>query len=93
MEMQSLDGIHSAYVVGLPDAERGQIVVAGVIPREGETLDFPGIEAELRARLSSYKVPRLYVELTHDDVPMLHSNKVSRRMIEKLLAERLGRAA
>lgn len=91
MEMQSMPGVHLAYVVGLPDKERGQIVVAGVIPREGETLDFAAIEAEMRSRLSSYKVPRLYVEMSHDDVPMLHSNKVSRRMIEKLLAERLGR--
>lgn len=91
MEMQSLPEVHLAYVVGLSDAERGQIVVAGVIPREGKTLDFAAIEAELRKRLSSYKVPRLYVEMSHADVPMLHSNKVSRRMIEKLLAERLGR--
>lgn len=93
MEMQSLPGVHLAYVVGLPDQERGQIVVAGVIPREGETLDFAELEAELRRRLSSYKVPRAYAELSHDDVPMLHSNKVSRRMIEKLMAERLGREA
>ncbi len=93
MEMQSLPGVDLAYVVGLPDKERGQIVVAGVIPRDGAKLDFAAIEADLRARLSSFKVPRLYVEMTHGDVPMLHSNKVSRRMIEKLLAERLGRAA
>jgi acyl-coenzyme A synthetase/AMP-(fatty) acid ligase len=91
MEMQSLPEVHLAYVVGLPDKERGQIVVAGVIAREGATLDFAAIEAELRRRLSSYKVPRLYVELTHGEVPMLHSNKVSRRQIERLLAERLGR--
>ncbi len=93
LEMMSLPDVHMAYVVGLPDKERGQIVVAGVIPREGHTLDFAAIEADLRGRLSSYKVPRLYAEMSHADVPMLHSNKVSRRMIEKLLAERLGREA
>ena len=91
LEMQALDGVHNAYVVGLPDKERGQLVVAAVVAREGTNLDFAVIEAELRGRLSGYKVPRAYVELLHSEVPMLHSNKVSRRQIERILAERLGR--
>jgi acyl-CoA synthetase (AMP-forming)/AMP-acid ligase II len=91
MEMQSLEDVHSAYVVGLPDQERGELVVAAVVPREGVTLDFTKIEAELKSRLSSYKVPRAYVAITRDEVPMLHSNKVSKRLVAKLLAERLGR--
>ncbi len=90
-EMQSLDGVHNAYVVGLPDRERGQLVVAAVIPREGATLDFGEIEATLRKRLSSYKVPRAYVQITREEVPMLHSNKVSRRLVEALMKEKLGR--
>jgi acyl-CoA synthetase (AMP-forming)/AMP-acid ligase II len=91
MEMQSLEGVHNAYVVGLPDQERGQLVVAAVVPREGVKLDFTAIEGELRKRLSSYKVPRAYVELSREEVPLLHSNKVARRQIEKMMAERLGR--
>ena len=91
LEMQSLEGVHNAYVVGLPDQQRGQLVVAAVVPREGATLDFGEIEAELRKRLSGYKVPRAYVEIAREEVPMLHSNKVSRRLVEKLMAEKLGR--
>ena len=91
MEMQSLEGVESAYVVGLPDQERGELVVAAVVPREGVTLDFAKIEAELKARLSSYKVPRAYVAITREDVPMLHSNKVSKRLVATLMADRLGR--
>jgi acyl-CoA synthetase (AMP-forming)/AMP-acid ligase II len=93
MEMQALDGVHNAYVVGLPDKERGQLVVAAVVPREGATLDFGAIEATLRKRLSSYKVPRAYVQLAREDVPMLHSNKVGRRLLTTMLAEKLGRPA
>ncbi|MCB2078396.1 MAG: hypothetical protein KDE55_11940, partial [Novosphingobium sp.] len=92
MEMQALDGVHNAYVVGLPDSERGQLLVAAVVPRDGAELDFAGIEATLRKRLSSYKVPRAYVQIAREDVPMLHSNKVSRRMVETMMAEKLGRA-
>lgn len=91
MEMQALDGVHNAYVVGLPDSERGQLLVAAVVPREGVTLDFAEIEASLRRNLSSYKVPRAYVAIAREDVPLLHSNKVSRRQIEAMMAERLGR--
>jgi acyl-CoA synthetase (AMP-forming)/AMP-acid ligase II len=91
MEMQALEDVHSAYVVGLPDQERGELVVAAVVPREGVTLDFDKIEAELKARLSSYKVPRAYVSITRDEVPLLHSNKVSKRLVAELLKERLGR--
>jgi acyl-CoA synthetase (AMP-forming)/AMP-acid ligase II len=90
-EMQGLDGVHNAYVVGLPDKERGQLVVAAVVPREGAELDFAAIEATLRKRLSSYKVPRAYVAITREEVPMLHSNKVSRRLVEALMREKLGR--
>jgi acyl-CoA synthetase (AMP-forming)/AMP-acid ligase II len=66
MEMQQLEGVHSAYVVGLPDPQRGQLLVAAV-------------------------VPRAYVAITRDEVPMLHSNKVARRQVERMMAEKLGR--
>ncbi len=91
-EMQQLDGIQSAYVVGLPDQERGQIVVAAIVTGD-EPVDFGAVEATLRQRLSSYKVPRAYVAIPRADVPMLHSNKVARREIAALLEQRLGRTA
>ena len=47
--------------------------------------------ANLRERLSSYKVPRAYVEIAREEVPMLHSNKVSRRHVEAMMKEKLGR--
>jgi acyl-CoA synthetase (AMP-forming)/AMP-acid ligase II len=91
MEMMGLEGVHSAYVVGLPDRDRGNLVVAAVVPRDGAKLDFGEIEAQLRKRISSYKVPRAYAEFRRDEVPMLPSNKVARRQIEKMMSERLGR--
>jgi len=93
MELQELDGVHSAYVVGLPDKERGQIVVAAIIPRDGAEPDYIKIEGELRKKLSSYKVPRAYLTITREEVPMLHSNKVSKRLLTEMVAERLGRPA
>jgi acyl-coenzyme A synthetase/AMP-(fatty) acid ligase len=92
LELQQLDGVHSAYVVGNPDKERGQLVVAAVIPREGADPSEAELEAQLRKRLSSYKVPRAYVKMSREEVPLLASNKVARRLLADQLAERLGRA-
>ena len=93
MELQGMEGVHSAYVVGLPDKERGQLVVAAVVARDGAVLDFAEIEATLRQRMSGYKVPRAYVAISREEVPMLHSNKVSRRQLELLMAQKLDREA
>jgi acyl-CoA synthetase (AMP-forming)/AMP-acid ligase II len=90
MEMQELEGVHSAYVVGVPDRERGQMLVAAVVPREGATLDFGQIQETLRQRLSSYKVPRAYLSIARDEVPLLHSNKVARRQLQAWVANKLG---
>lgn len=91
LEMQQLDGVHSAYVVGIPDAERGQLLVAAVVPRDGASLNVEKIRQELRDKLSSFKVPREYVIISREEVPMLPSNKVARRQIEAMMMERLGR--
>lgn len=90
MEMQKIPGIHSAYVVGLPDRERGQKVVAAVVPRDGAQLDFDEIQKTLAQRLSTFKVPRAYISITREEVPMLPSNKVARRALEQLIADRLA---
>jgi acyl-CoA synthetase (AMP-forming)/AMP-acid ligase II len=91
MELQQLEGVHSAYVVGIPDRERGQLVVAAIVPRDGMQPSFDDIQAQLRKKLSSYKVPRAYVAITRDEVPLLHSNKVSKRLLHDLMLEKLGR--
>lgn len=91
LEMQQLEGVHSAYVVGIPDADRGQLLVAAVVPREGVELDTENLHALLKQRLSSFKVPREYVIFSREEVPMLHSNKVARRQIEKIIVRKLGR--
>lgn len=93
MELMELPGVHMAYVLGLPDEQRGQLVAAAIVPREEAELDFAAIEAELKRRMSGFKVPKAYAQFTHAEIPMLPSNKVARRVLAEMLAERLGRKA
>ncbi|MBV1918824.1 MAG: acyl--CoA ligase [Sphingomonadaceae bacterium] len=92
MELQSIEGVHNAYVVGIPDKERGQLVVAALVARDdADALDFGEIEAQMRKNMSGYKVPRAYVQIDREEIPMLHSNKVSKRLLADMMIERLGR--
>jgi acyl-CoA synthetase (AMP-forming)/AMP-acid ligase II len=72
--LRELTGCVLAIVLGLPDAERGQIVAAVVVDAT-TPLDDDALHAALRERLSAYKVPRRILRLRMADVPMLSSGK------------------
>jgi malonyl-CoA/methylmalonyl-CoA synthetase len=52
--------VAEAAVVGRPDAIRGEVPVAFVVPRSGRALDPAALEAHCRARIASFKVPRAF---------------------------------
>jgi acyl-CoA synthetase (AMP-forming)/AMP-acid ligase II len=71
-----------AHVVGLDDAERGQRVAAAIV--SDAPVDLAAVEALLRERLSSYKVPRTFRVLSESQVPMLSSGKLDLRALKAL---------
>jgi acyl-CoA synthetase (AMP-forming)/AMP-acid ligase II len=79
---------HATLVVGLPDAERGQIVVAVVIAAEGVEVDELDITSRLRQTLSHYKVPRRIIRLSESEIPMLSSGKVDGKRLLEVLRDR-----
>jgi malonyl-CoA/methylmalonyl-CoA synthetase len=74
-------GIDEIAAAGLPDADRGEIVAAFVVPRAGE--DTAALEARLRERadenLAAYKRPRAYHFLA--ELPRNAMGKVDRRRL------------
>src|SRR5260370_32837626 len=70
-EMQALPGVASADDIPVPDAQRGSIVAAAVVPADGITLDPEALIRALKGRLSSFKVPRRVVLLRRGGVPMI----------------------
>jgi len=85
--------VRAAYVFGVEHAERGQDVVALVVPEDGADLsDTAELRAFLRERLSSYKLPRHVFPIAPADVPWLTSQKPDRRSLA-VTAEALARQA
>jgi acyl-CoA synthetase (AMP-forming)/AMP-acid ligase II len=89
--LRMLPEVALPIVVGLADAEMGQLVVAAVVPTEGSAPTEVSLQAALRERLSSYKVPRRILVISSDEVLWTHSNKVRLAEMAQLIAARLGR--
>ena len=76
-------GCELAIVLGLPDTERGQIVAAVLVEPRATEPDDDALRLALRDRLSAYKVPRRFLRLSREAVPMLSSGKPDfRRLVE-----------
>jgi acyl-CoA synthetase (AMP-forming)/AMP-acid ligase II len=75
----------AAYVIGLPDPRRGQLVAAVMVrPDSGAVLDDTALSERLKSELSAYKIPKRFITLRRADVPLLSSGKVDTRQLRKL---------
>jgi acyl-CoA synthetase (AMP-forming)/AMP-acid ligase II len=88
--MRGLPGVELPIVVGLPDPELGQRVVAAVVPAKGARPTDESLRTALRAVLSSYKIPREIVFVTHDDVPRTTTGKIKLFELAGMVAARIG---
>lgn len=79
-----------AIVVGVPDEARGEIVAATVVPRPRMQVTIDELQQHVAASVSSYKVPRRWLVLNEDDVPMLASGKPDIRALAQRLAQAEG---
>jgi acyl-CoA synthetase (AMP-forming)/AMP-acid ligase II len=78
-------GAATAYVVGIPDPRRGQLVAAVVVRPDGTAaFDDSALSERLRAELSAYKIPKRFITLSRAEVPLMSSGKVDTRQLRKL---------
>jgi acyl-CoA synthetase (AMP-forming)/AMP-acid ligase II len=73
-----------AHVLGIPDAERGEIVAAVVALDSGVHFDETTVRRELTAELSAYKIPKRFAAIPAAQVPLLASGKVDMRQLKRL---------
>ncbi len=74
-----------AYVVGIPNAGRGQVVAAVIVQPDGSAvLDEAALRERLKGELSAYKIPKRFVALRRARLPLLSSGKVDTQQLKKL---------
>ena len=88
--LRTLAEVEQAFVVGLPDATAGQIVVAAVVPAAGKSPTEEALQTALRRIVSSYKVPRRIVFLNAGELMWTPSNKIKLAEMANLIAARIG---
>jgi acyl-CoA synthetase (AMP-forming)/AMP-acid ligase II len=85
--LESLADVNAAFVFGLPDDERGEVVVAGVVVTRSSP-DPGAIREAVRGELSHYKVPREVIILDQHEVATLATLKADRKAIREIVAGR-----
>jgi fatty-acyl-CoA synthase len=78
--------VKQAYVVGVPDRDRGEVGVAAVELNEGATASEDVLRAFCRERLASYKVPARIVFRTAEQFPRTATGKVQKPRLREELA-------
>lgn len=83
--------VSEACVVGLPDEEWGQRVVAVIVPVDGAAVEAEDLLALCRARLGGYKLPRTIRSVA--ELPRTPSGKIVRREVARMMqSETMGAA-
>src|SRR5262249_7992573 len=86
--LHRLPEVRIAYVVGLPDVERGAIVGAVVVLNDGHDADAGDLTAACRIRLAAYKVPKKWVILRDAEaLPYTTTDKIDKRRLVTLISE------
>jgi fatty-acyl-CoA synthase len=78
--------VKQAYVVGVPDRARGELVVAAVELRDDAPASADALAAFCRERLAGYKVPARFVFRKADEFPRTPTGKVQKPRLREELA-------
>ena len=74
--------VREAAVIGIPDREWGERVIAFIVAKEGHSLDVPAMKSFLKSRLSPFKVPKEYIAV--DELPKNAAGKILKRDLKKM---------
>jgi long-chain acyl-CoA synthetase len=88
--MHQHPGIAQAVVIGVPDAVKGEVPKAFVVPKGGAQLAPEAVIDYCKANMAAYKAPRIVEICSLDDLPKTASGKILKR--ELRAQERAKRA-
>jgi long-chain acyl-CoA synthetase len=81
--------VFEAAVYGVPDERLGEALAATIMIRSDEQVTAEALQAHVRERLASFKVP-LHVFMQREQLPRIASGKIDKRSLKKQATERLG---
>lgn len=79
--LRNNDSIIDCAVIGIPDEEWGELIVAAVVSKEPE-LNTQQLNLWLRSQIASYKTPRKYIQV--NELPRNAMGKVLKGEVKKL---------
>ncbi|WP_226580798.1 long-chain-fatty-acid--CoA ligase [Halobacillus litoralis] len=74
--------VKESAVVGIPDQEKGEIVKAYVVAKEGHSIDLEELKGHCYRNLTRYKVPKQF-EITHELPRNTVGKLLKRKLVEK----------
>jgi fatty-acyl-CoA synthase len=77
--------VGSCAVVGLPDANWGEVVTAAIVAREGHAIDAAALQALVRARKGAVHVPKRIVVV--ESLPLTPVGKIDKKALRASLAQ------
>lgn len=82
----ALPVVARAFVLNVPDPT-GSHVAAAVVLSQSESAEISDLEKQVRARLSSFKVPTKWKIITSSEVPLKSSGKVDKGELQALFED------
>ncbi|MCI1963408.1 MAG: AMP-binding protein [Ancrocorticia sp.] len=83
--IKSMPGVRDVAVVGMPDENRGESVVAVLVLEPGAAVDLDAVRRWTQDKLSHYAMPKSIA--VRDDLPRSQIGKVMRRVVKEELAQ------
>ncbi len=83
-------GVKRTQTVGVPHPTLSEMVVACIVPVDGETLDEAKIVSFLKEQLASFKVPRTVLFFKEEEFALTGNEKVKAGEIRQAAMKRLG---
>jgi malonyl-CoA/methylmalonyl-CoA synthetase len=77
--LDDMEGVAESAVIGVPQVDFGEAVVAVVVGKKGVTLSEPAMIAALKQRIANFKVPKRIVFV--DDLPRNTMGKVQKNVL------------
>lgn len=85
MVIDEFDGVLESAVIGLPDPDFGEAVIAVVVAEDGVTLDADTLRAMAKQQLAGFKVPKRFHVV--DALPRNTMGKVEKAKLRKQFSE------